>query len=64
MPIININMMRGRDVETKRKLAKALTDTVCETLGSPPEAVRVIINEMENEHYAVGGVLKLDSDPR
>lgn len=64
MPIVNIHMMVGRDVETKRKLVKEVTDAVCGTLGSPPEMVRVILSEMENEHYAVGGVLKLDSDPR
>ena len=64
MPILNIHMMRGRDTDTKRELVKRLTDVVCETLGAPPDKVRVIISEMENEHYAVGGVLKLDSDPR
>ena len=64
MPILNIHMMRGRDTDTKRELVKRLTDVVCETLNAPPDKVRVIISEMENEHYAVGGVLKLDSDPR
>ena len=64
MPIVNIHMMRGRDVETKRKLVKELTDVVQSRLGSKPEQVRIIISEMENEHYAVGGVLKLDGDPR
>tara|TARA_B100001179_G_scaffold224714_1_gene203777 strand:+ start:1917 stop:2111 length:195 start_codon:yes stop_codon:yes gene_type:complete len=64
MPIVNIHLMCGRDVETKRKLVKEVTNAVCETLNAPPEMVRVILSEMENEHYAVGGVLKLDSDPR
>jgi 4-oxalocrotonate tautomerase len=56
--------MTGRDVETKRKLVKAVTESVCDTLNASPETVCVILSEMENEHYAIGGVLKLDSDPR
>jgi len=55
-------MLAGRDVEKKRLLAKRLTDVVCDTLGSPPHKVRVILSDMPHDSYAVAGVLYSDED--
>lgn len=35
MPIVTINMLAGRDINKKRELVKNITQTVCDTLGSP-----------------------------
>jgi 4-oxalocrotonate tautomerase len=60
MPIIQIHMLEGRDVNKKRELAKKITQVVMETLGSPPEKVRVIMSDMPHDSYSVGGVLHCD----
>lgn len=56
MPIVTIHMLEGRSKEQKRNLIEKVTDTVVETLDSPPEAVRIIISEMASEHYGVAGL--------
>lgn len=60
MPILHVHMLEGRDTEKKRLLAKRLTETVQEVLGSPPEKIRVILSDMPHDSYAVGGVLYCD----
>jgi 4-oxalocrotonate tautomerase len=62
MPIIEIHLLEGRDIEKKRKLVAGVTDVVCQTLGSKPEQVRVILSDMARHDYAIGGVLVAD-DP-
>lgn len=61
MPIVQVHMLEGRDIEKKRLLAKKLTDVIMEVCGSPADQVRVILSDMAFEDYAVGGVLKADS---
>ncbi len=56
MPIIQVNMLEGRTVAQKRGLAKSLTDAAVQTLGVDPQSVRIIINELEAEHFAVAGI--------
>jgi len=60
MPIIYVNMLEGRSVETKRAYIKALTDCSVEVLKCRPENVAVILSEMPFEHYGRGGKTKLD----
>ncbi len=60
MPIVQIHLLEGRDLEKKRLLVKRITETVCETLGSKPEKVRVILSDMAHHDYSVGGVLYCD----
>ena len=40
----------------KKELIKNVTDAVTETLEIPAETVRVILNEMEDEHYGIAGL--------
>ena len=56
MPIVQIELLEGRDVEKKRRLIRMVTDAVCEALDAKPESVRVIIREMDPDHYGVAGV--------
>ena len=60
MPILHVHMLEGRDVEKKRLLAERLTKVIMDTLGSPPEKVRVILTDMPHDSYSVGGVLYCD----
>ncbi|MDD3656947.1 MAG: 2-hydroxymuconate tautomerase family protein [Atribacterota bacterium] len=61
MPILQIEILKGRTVEQKREMVKMVTDAISETLNCPKEAVSIIIREMEWENYARAGVLKSDS---
>jgi 4-oxalocrotonate tautomerase len=56
MPVIIINMLEGRSAEKKRKLLRKVTDAVVETLEVEPESVRIIINEIPKENFAVAGL--------
>ena len=56
MPIISVTIAEGRSVEKKRKLVRALTDATVEALDVGPEQVRVMLNELQLEHYGVAGV--------
>ena len=60
MPIIQVEMLKGRTLEQKRALVEKLTQAVVETTNCPREVVKIIIREMEFENYAQGGVLKCD----
>ena len=60
MPVIQVNLLEGRSVETKRKYAAELTKLTCECLDTSPESVRVIFNEMEHENFAIAGTLAVD----
>lgn len=60
MPIIHVEMLKGRTLEQKRALAEKVTQVVAETANCPKEAVKIIISEMEFENFSQGGVLKCD----
>lgn len=60
MPIIQVEMLKGRTLEQKRALVEKVTQAVVETANCPKEAVKIIIREMEFENYAESGVLKCD----
>lgn len=60
MPILQVEMLKGRTVEQKRNMVKKVTEAVTETLDCPKEAVRIIIREMEFENFAKAGVLRCD----
>jgi 4-oxalocrotonate tautomerase len=56
MPHIEISLWPGRDAETKEKMIREVTDAVVRTSGAPPEAVTIIIREIPQADWAVGGV--------
>jgi 4-oxalocrotonate tautomerase len=60
MPIVQIHLLKGRTVEQKRALVKRVTEAVSETVNAPPEAVEVIISEMERENFSRAGILIAD----
>jgi 4-oxalocrotonate tautomerase len=60
MPVISVKIAKGRTVEQKRALAKAVTDAVVTTLDLKPEWVTVVIEEYDRENWATGGELHSD----
>ncbi|HIT03812.1 MAG TPA: 4-oxalocrotonate tautomerase [Candidatus Caccocola faecipullorum] len=62
MPIVLVNIREGRSVEQKRAMVEKMTEVICETMGVKPASVRIIINDMKNENFAIGGTLVCD-DP-
>ena len=60
MPTYHIEMMEGRTVEQKRKLAEEITRVSVEVLGGSPESVDILITDVKRENWATGGVLWLD----
>ena len=58
MPIINIMLVEGRTQDDKQNLVRAITDAVHNSIGTPKENVRIIINETPANHFAVGGEFK------
>jgi len=61
MPILQVELLKGRTVEQKREMVRKITDAVTETLNCPKEVVSIIIREMELENFAKAGILKIDS---
>ncbi|MDP5110602.1 MAG: tautomerase family protein [Rickettsiaceae bacterium] len=62
MPIINIDIMAGRTLDQKRKLVESVTKAVCESIGTSPEHVKIKLNDMEPESYAISGTLIADQE--
>lgn len=57
MPIVHIHLIEGRTLEQKRKLVQKVTKAVCESVDTPPEAVKIILSDMARHDYAEAGVL-------
>ena len=62
MPLIQIQMLRGRSAAQKRKLLEAVTNAVHESLEAPLPSIRVWIQEFGAEEYMVAGRLRADDD--
>lgn len=57
MPVIRVEMFPGRTPEQKKAMAKEVTEAFVRTAGGTPEAVHVVIVEVEKSHWAVAGKL-------
>lgn len=55
MPIVKIEMWAGRDRETKVQLIQKVTQTICDTIKCPPEAVTVVIEDIPKENWGQSG---------
>jgi 4-oxalocrotonate tautomerase len=60
MPIIKVHLIKGRTVDQKRKLVANITDAVVKSLDVKNEDVRIILQEMAKDDYAVAGTLVVD----
>ena len=55
MPIIQINIAEGRTAEQKLAAYAAITEAVVRTLDVRAEQVRIQINEVKDENFAIAG---------
>lgn len=55
MPIANIQILEGRTDEQKAELIEKVTQAICGSLGSPQEAVRVLVQEVPKTQWGIGG---------
>lgn len=60
MPLIHIDLLEGRSKEQLKNLVKDVTAAVAKNTGAPAEHIHIVLNEMANDHYSVGGVLHSD----
>lgn len=56
MPIVQIHILEGRTDEQKENLIAEVTQAVSSTINAPASAVKVIISEMEKQHFGSEGV--------
>ncbi|GLY22336.1 tautomerase family protein [Micromonospora sp. NBRC 101691] len=63
MPFIQVTMAAGRTAQQKRDLLAALADAVTASIGTPREAVRAWIVEVDPAEVIAGGVILADRTP-
>ncbi|HPI98536.1 MAG TPA: 2-hydroxymuconate tautomerase [Synergistales bacterium] len=57
MPIVQIHLLKGRNLEQKKRLVREVTSAICDSIEVKPEQVRIILQEMPMDCYSVGGGL-------
>jgi 4-oxalocrotonate tautomerase len=62
MPIISVNILSGRTPEMKRALMKELAEATVRTLGVAEQSIRVILTEVDPEHWGIGTTTKAQID--
>lgn len=55
MPLVTINIMQGRPVEKVEGMITAVSQAIAESLDAPIESVRIVVNEMAEHQYGIGG---------
>lgn len=55
MPIVTITLMKGRPPEKIQDMTRAVSHAIADAIDAPIATVRVIVTEMEDHQYAVGG---------
>jgi len=56
MPFVTVHMWPGRDKETKKAIISGITKALEEAAGIPQEATQVVLLEVPQEHWGIGGV--------
>ena len=60
MPIIRVELLKGRTVEQKREFVTVVTREAARILGCTPQAVDVVFTDVEKHDWANGGTLNSD----
>jgi 4-oxalocrotonate tautomerase len=55
VPIVTITLMKGRPPERIQEMTRAVSRAIADAIDAPIETVRVMVTEMEDHQYAVGG---------
>ena len=60
MPMIKVEMFKGRSIEEKRALVKELTEGFIRAAGGRRDGVHVVLTEVDPADWGVGGELCAD----
>ncbi|KRN29509.1 hypothetical protein IV38_GL000394 [Lactobacillus selangorensis] len=58
MPLVHVDLIAGRSEDQLRDLVKDITAAVVKDTNCPAAHVHVVLNEMQPNRYADGGVLR------
>ena len=56
MPVVTVEMWEGRTIEQKKQLVEGITSSFVQ-IGTPTEAVQVILKDNPKHNWAIGGKL-------
>ncbi len=56
MPLVKIDLLEGRPPDMLEELIRRVSETVSDTLDTPIDRVRVVINEVPPRLWGIGGV--------
>ena len=62
MPIVQITLVEGRSDEAVQRCVKAVARAMHETLGAPLPTVRVFVNQIPPQHFAIGDRTRQEID--
>lgn len=60
MPIISVQLLHGRTPDQKRVLMGELARAAVKALGVSEQSVRVILTEIDAEHWGIGTTTKAE----
>ncbi|KRN31708.1 2-hydroxymuconate tautomerase [Weissella halotolerans] len=61
MPMVHVELVAGRTPEQLRAMMNEITNAVETNIGVPREAIKVVVTEMQPDHYMDGGILRSDN---
>lgn len=62
MPIIQVTLVEGRDETVVENFIREIAQTTSRTLDAPLSSIRVMVNTVPPNHFAVGDRLKSERD--
>lgn len=62
MPVVTVEMWEGRTIEQKKQLVEGITASFAK-IGTPVEAVHIIIKDVPKHNWAHGGKLASENPP-
>lgn len=60
MPVVTVQLWKGRTLDQKRALVRAITDAMVEHASARADGLHVILQEYEPENWARAGTLGVD----
>ena len=63
MPVVTVEMWEGRSIDQKKQLVEGITSSFTK-IGTPAEAVHIIIKDIAKHNWATGGKLASENTER
>lgn len=63
MPTLEVYLPAGHAEASKASLIGRLTHATVEAIGAPVESVRILLSELADTHYGIGGKRAVDGAP-